>query len=257
MNTASELRKSLADTLPAEQIDQIVAGAVERGDVENDEATGGLSPDIVKSLMGELRGSLEDVEYETTLIKSEGYDADIAHLDDDDDYIDVEATLNSVVKSANSTSNALSALVSQAAATDGALAKGVLALGQLTEHVLNQQSTLAKSQAAIAEQLNAVAAALRVPTPPRSVSGHAQRVPHPGEIVKSAAGGVAEKSDFVDADKLMSACITEQHRLSESGDPQAMHKSQQMASAISRLNSGVPVAQILRELPSVAAIATA
>lgn len=259
MNTASELRKSLADMLPAEQIDQIIAGAVERGEVENDEGTGSLTPGVVKSLVSELRDSLESVSEgvdEVDFFKSEDQ-ADLFRLEDDADYIDVEATLSSVVNTANATSGLLKSLARHSEETDSALARGVLALGQLTEHVLGQQAALAKSQGEIAAQLNAVATALRVPVAPRAVTGMAQKVPHPGEITKSEAGGVAEVGSAVTATDLVEKCLAEQHRLQGSDDPQGIHKSQQLASAISRLTSGVPVAQVISDLPTVRAIASA
>lgn len=257
MRTASELRKSLAGYMPDDQVDEIVFGAVERGEVENDESTGGLSPDMVKSLVSEISETLAAVEDETTIIAKSSRHAEIEHLDEDPDYIDVEATLNSVVRAANSTSGLLKSLVEQTGSTDGALAKGLLALGQLTEHTLGQVDSLAKSQAQMVAQLDAVAKALRVPVAPRAVTGMAKAIPHPGEIAKSANGVVEIEHAVVSVDDLVNKCLAEQGRLASADDPQAVQKSQQLATAISQLSSGVPVAKVLQTLPTVRALTAA
>jgi hypothetical protein len=237
MQKASELRKSLANlALPGDEVDRIVTNAIDRGEAEDDNDFN-FDPSMIKSLGDDLRAALASVGYDDDSVYKSHLPE--AQIDDDDEFIDVEATLGSVVNSTNAQSRLIGTLIKSQIVEDGKLAKGILALGQLTEMNLNAVSSLAKSLGDMHSNLSAVMQRLNVPVPPRAVRGATEAIPHPGEAVAKGDGTTALLASVPTPSSLMAKAKKEQRELSKSHDPEDLTRGHQLSAAISQLEAGV------------------
>ena len=256
---ASELLQKLQGIeLPEDQINNIVKSAIERGEVEDDLAAADLDPDLVKSLMGEMTEVLGRVgKPDDTIAKSvTEAKVDSEKREDGNEYIDVEATLQSVVKSANESAGLLTALVKSNQQGDSDLAKGVLALGQLTQLSLNEVGKLRKSVNALQVDNDDLRERLRMPVRPKRISSTTQVVPHPGEVAKSENGELTKVTDLPTPLSFINKAQTEIQNLSKSSDPQDRSSLEALVKSIGLIQAGVPLTDVMSEFPSVRRVAT-
>lgn len=258
MNTVSELRKSLANIggdagLSEAQIEAIVAKAVADGTVTDDTATTELDPDMIKSLVGEMSEALKSAATpnEEAMAKAGGVTA--ASVDEDGEYVDIAATLATVVDATNSMASVFKSYAASSQRQINELSKGLLAVGKLVEAQVGQATNIGKSQADIAAQQQAISQHLKMPVRPRAQTG-ATAIPHPGEAVEKG-GTVTHIGAAGDKRSLMVKAQGRIRTLSEDrGNPGAENEIQALARAVTALESGLPVDQICAEIPAFAAL---
>jgi len=176
---ASELRRALRDAgFGDDKIDEIVKGRIESGGVEDD-IGGVISEDEFDAALETLSEGLDGLR------KSGGKPAPPPS---DDDFVDVTDLMEGLQKSASTTQRAVQELGSR----HDSLAKGLVAVGRLTEQLTKGIQHLVSQNHELATQVGGLSAALGSPVPPRSVTGLAVAEPSPGEkdaaTVAKAAG---------------------------------------------------------------------
>ena len=245
MQKASELRTALISAgLSDDKVDGLVKSQIEEGAVENDlDSAPAIDVNELDQAMDAIAKSLDTSEeadtteasseepaIEETVEKSEGVAEEAVEVEGDDEFIDVSATLDGLVKSANMSNQIAQDALSKGKEQYATLAHGVLAMGQLVEKLVKSMSQLDGKVEASAEAQDSLLKALGQPVPPRSITGLAEVVPAPGETVEK--GGMTAHSLIAKANEIIRA------------DDTPINRRWELAQAVSAVESGVPVSEV-------------
>jgi hypothetical protein len=168
--------------------------------------------------------------------KLEELDDDAFDLDDDDEYIDVAASLERFAKGADVLATRHEVQAAHVAQQLEVLQKAWLAEMELNERLAKSHDELLGLVKGQGEQLQAIAQQLGTPIPPRSVTGDVEPEPSPGEkLQKGPRPGelfdeVLQKAHSV----IQDAATPEQRRL-------------ELLSAVGQLEAGIDPAQVAKD----------
>ena len=248
MQKASELRKSLADCgFSEDEITQMVSDRIQKGMVEDDSTN--VDPSEVAALAAEVRKSLAttaDGKSETMQKgASELPEAKVTkETKDDGVYIDVDASFGSLTKSVNAQNELIGNLIKSNVGGDSNLAKGLLAVGRLTELSLNSLRGVNDQIAELNKSLTGLREALGQPVPPRAVTGSLTAVPHPSET-QPAQAAPAEVPFSKSSAEVIASIKDQMRKAHEAGDQSSSLKH--LATAVSELESGIDAGSVVRK----------
>lgn len=241
---ASELKKSLVGlNFTQEQVDAMVADQIAKGICEDD--SNAVDLEQFANVAAEMKKALAEVGKDEVMAKAATTSAEMVVEKDDtgEESLQVWKSFESLTNAVNATGTALNSLVKSANAGDSALAKGVLALGHLTEMNFKAVSNLEKSLNEIRAAQEAINTRLGLPVAPRGVTPGLRVQPHPGEV--NANGETVSAKMQKSGNDVVEALKKERNELVKNDSPANFTRLQQIASAMSEVEAGVPVDTII------------
>jgi len=220
----------------------MVAEQIAKGACEDD--TNSVDLEQFAAVAAEMKKSLAAVGAEEELAKAQPVrpaEPVIEKDSDGDDSLVLYKSFENLVASVNAATSTLNTLVKSANGGDSALAKGVLALGHLTEMNFKAVANLEKSLSEIKASQEAMNARLGLPVAPRGITPGVKVQPHPGEVTKNGEPVKMMKS----GGDVISALIKERNQLAAQQNPQNDYRMQQIATAVTEIEAGVSVADVI------------